>query len=39
MTRSMRGMFLVLIAAMVLGAVALREKNDALATQTTSVTP
>ena len=38
MTRSMRGMFLVLIAAMLAGVITLRAKNDSLAAQTTSVT-
>ena len=38
MTRSMRGMFLVLIAAMLAGVVTLRVKNDSLASQSTSVT-
>jgi len=39
MTRSMRVMFLALIAALLAGFVTLRSKNDALAAQTTSVSP
>lgn len=39
MTRSMRLMYLALIAALVVGLVTLRSKNDSLAAQTSSVTP
>ena len=35
MTRSMRVMFLALIAAMTVGVITLRVKNDALAAQVT----
>lgn len=39
MTRSMRAMFLALLAAMVAGLVALKVKNDALAAKATAVAP
>lgn len=39
MTHWMRVMYLALIAAMVVAVITLRSKNDALAAQTSTVTP